>query len=688
MKLPKMKYKLTGRIMVSVLGAVFTMTTLILVIIGIGSSKQAKNAGINLAVSNSREVASDVAMYMDQAVAGLNYFSNTAMALRTSSHVKRDDFNKILSENLLKNNSYLAIWQMWEPNSYDNKDAEYARTNLYAGCNGQFNYSLYQNEGVVYNEPGTLEQYNEDYYTLPKKSGTLTITEPYMYSYTGLAKDSVYETSIVLPILQNNKQLGAIGIDINLESLKDIIAQTKLYETGFSAIVSHDLQIAAHPDADLRGKNLASIIQSDLPNIKESIQKGRTYNYIDESTQTGHKVLRCFSPIKIGKSTTPWSVMVEIPLDEVSAEANRLLGMIIWVGLISLALVSVVIFLIARSIVKPIRASADFSKQLAIGNLDAAMPLISSEDEIAEMAQAQQAMVDKLKEIVLGIRVSADNIFAASKHMNTTSLELSEGANEQAASTEEVSSNMEEMVGNINQNTENSQLTETIAVKAAADIETGSKAVITTVEAMKQIADKISIIGVIAEKTDILAINAAIEAARAGEHGKGFAVVANEIRKLAERSQNAAKQIDDLSKSSVSIADKSGEELLQIVPGIKKTAMLVQEITAGSIEQITGAQQINSALLQLNTITQRNAAASEEMAASSEQLYAQAEQLKFNVAFFKSASIDAEINAGGDRRESQITYDARKTSKAAPTPKSEARPAKHEDKLTDQFEEY
>lgn len=688
MKLPKIKYKLTGRIMVSVLGAVFTMTTLILVIIGIGSSKQAKNAGINLAVSNSREVASDVAIYMDQAVAGLNYLSNTAMALRTSSNVKREDFNKIISENLLKNSSYLAIWHMWEPNSYDNKDAEYARTNLYALCNGQFNYSLYQNDGVIYNEQGTLEQYGEDYYTLPKKSGTLTITEPYMYTYTGLAKDSVYETSIVLPILQNNKQLGAIAIDINLEALKDIIAKTKLYETGFSAIVSHELQIAAHPNADLRGKNLSSIIHSELPNIKESIQKGRTYNYIDESVQTGHKVLRCFSPIKIGKSTTPWSVMVEIPLDEVSADANRLLGMIIWVGLISLVLVSVVIFLIARSIVKPIRASADFSKQLATGNLDAAMPLITSEDEIAEMAHSQQAMVDKLKEIVLGIRVSAENIFAASQHMNKTSLELSEGANEQAASTEEVSSNMEEMVANINQNTENSQLTETIAVKAAADIETGSKAVITTVEAMKQIADKISIIGVIAEKTDILAINAAIEAARAGEHGKGFAVVANEIRKLAERSQNAAKQIDDLSKSSVSIADKSGEELLQIVPGIKKTATLVQEITAGSIEQITGAEQINSALLQLNTITQRNAAASEEMAASSEQLYAQAEQLKFNVAFFKSASLDAETGSSMGRRESQTTIDSRKSSKVVLTLKNEVRSAKQEDKQIDQFEEY
>jgi methyl-accepting chemotaxis protein len=197
---------------------------------------------------------------------------------------------------------------------------------------------------------------------------------------------------------------------------------------------------------------------------------------------------------------------------------------------------------------------------------------------------------------------------------------------------------MEQMVSNINQNADNAKQTEHLAIQAASDISQGSNAVLTTVEAMKQIADKISIIGEIAEKTDLLAINAAIEAARAGEQGKGFAVVAAEVRKLAENSQIAAKEIDDLSKSSVKIADESGILLQKIVPDIKKTAILVQEIAAASMEQNSGANQVNNALMQLNAVTQKNAAASEEMSSSAEELASQAEQLKEVIAFYRLTS--------------------------------------------------
>jgi methyl-accepting chemotaxis protein len=156
------------------------------------------------------------------------------------------------------------------------------------------------------------------------------------------------------------------------------------------------------------------------------------------------------------------------------------------------------------------------------------------------------------------------------------------------------------------------------------------------VEAMKKIADKIGIIGEIAEKTDLLAINAAIEAARAGEQGKGFAVVAAEVRKLAENSQAAAKEINELSKSSVHIADESGKVLQRLVPDIQKTAVLVQEIANASIEQNAGANQINNAITQLNSVTQRNSAASEEMSSSAEEMASQAEQLRSTISLYKT----------------------------------------------------
>ncbi len=248
---------------------------------------------------------------------------------------------------------------------------------------------------------------------------------------------------------------------------------------------------------------------------------------------------------------------------------------------------------------------------------------------------AMVKMSDKLTEVIKAVRESSDSIAVASSQMTASSQQMSEGATEQASNAEEVSSSMEEMVSNIQQNTENSRQTEKIAQKAANDIDESSKSVSLTVTSMRTIADKISIIGEIARQTNLLALNAAVEAARAGEHGKGFAVVAAEVRKLAERSQTAATEIDDVSSNSVEIAQKSGALLESIVPDIQKTSDLVQEISAASIEQTSGADQVNNAVQQLNHIVQQNAASAEEMAANAEELNAQADHLKEIIGFFK-----------------------------------------------------
>jgi len=194
---------------------------------------------------------------------------------------------------------------------------------------------------------------------------------------------------------------------------------------------------------------------------------------------------------------------------------------------------------------------------------------------------------------------------------------------------------MEEMTSNIQQNTDNAQETEKISTKAAESIRSGNEAAQNSVQSMKDIAEKISIINDIAFQTNILALNAAVEAARAGEHGKGFAVVASEVRKLAERSAEAASEIDEKSKSGVQISKQAGEQLQEVVPEIEKTSRLVQEITAASNEMTSGADQVNSAIQQLNQVTQQNAASSEELATSAEELSSQADQLKQVTSFFK-----------------------------------------------------
>ncbi len=304
--------------------------------------------------------------------------------------------------------------------------------------------------------------------------------------------------------------------------------------------------------------------------------------------------------------------------------------------LIIVGLVLVIFFslVIIRSITKSLNIADVAIRKIADGDLTTRIE-INANDEIGKMLEKLKEMQAKLLDIVKNILIGADNIASASQQMSGSSQQMSQGANEQAASVEEVSSSMEEMSSNIDQNTDNAMGTEKIALAAAKGIKEGSEATNTAVISMKEIAEKIRIINDIAFQTNILALNAAVEAARAGEHGKGFAVVAAEVRKLAERSKVAADEIDELSKNGVSVAEKAGTTLNEIVPDIEKTAQMVQEIASASLEQRNGAEQVNNAMQQLNSVTQQNAAASEEMATSAEELSGQADQLKEIIEFFK-----------------------------------------------------
>jgi len=280
-----------------------------------------------------------------------------------------------------------------------------------------------------------------------------------------------------------------------------------------------------------------------------------------------------------------------------------------------------------------LNASAKVADEIAAGNLTVQATRLSDKDTLGI---ALETMLEKLRGIVGDAATAAQNVSSGSQQLSSSAEQLSQGATEQASSAEEASSSMEEMASNIKQNAENASQTEKIARQSAKDAQVSGDAVSRAVDAMQTIAEKITIVQEIARQTDLLALNAAVEAARAGEHGKGFAVVASEVRKLAERSQAAATEISTLSSDTVKTARQAGEMLARLVPDIKKTAELVEEITAACREQDVGSEQINLAIQQLDQVTQQNASASEQMSATSEELAAQAEQLQSTIAFFRT----------------------------------------------------
>lgn len=615
--------------------------------------QQAKDALLSLSGQQASIIQSALQVNLDTARTLARSFET--LKIESASGARGADLRVIINRMLLQvlqdNTAFLGAYTAWEPNGVDPNDRLYAgRTaegyddtgRLIAYWNRDTSGKIARQALVDYEnaEPNPNGVRKGGWYLGPRETLKESVLDPLPYIIQGKQD---WLATISVPIVVDGKFLGVAGTDLRLGFLQDLakkVAESLYGGKGEVLIISNmGLIVANSANADIIGKSGKDLFPSNWQEVLSTVQGGKSL-----VNQSGD-LMQAFAPIELGRTGKPWSVLVRVPSAVVMADATALdaslsqkaqlsIFLQVVVGVVVLIISLILLWLFTGNLVRPLKAASLYANRVAEGDFQGRFD-IKQVDEVGVLGTALNSMVVKLREVVSEVQKSSQNVASGAAELAESSQVLSQGATEQASSMEEVSSSMEQMAANIRQTADNAAQTEKIAMQVAGEAERGGQIVGESTRSIKDIAEKISIIETIASQTNLLALNAAIEAARAGEAGKGFAVVASEVRKLAERSKDAASEINALSSTTVEASERASKIIAAIVPDIKKTADLVQEIVASSKEQDMGATQINQAILQLDKVVQQNAQSAEKLTTTSDTLSQQAGRTLDVISYFK-----------------------------------------------------